>query len=128
MGDVMGVAGLAGRARGKLGSDGLAEYEPARRSRERHTGGVGSGLKALIGSGAVSGRHVAGIHDVLDADRDAVERPAPRAAVERLSCGQRLFRIEMLPGANDWLALDDALEIGAGQRFGGQAAALHALG
>src|SRR5689334_4701861 len=115
----MRVAGLAGRAGSKLGRDGLAEYKPSRRPRERHTGGIGSRLEALIGSGAVSSRHVLGVHDVLDADGNAVERTAPRAAVARPSRGERPLRVEMLPGSDDRLALGDAVEIGAGQRFGG---------
>jgi hypothetical protein len=124
-----GLWGLrVGRAGGELGGDCLAEDETARRARERHAGSVGLGPKSLVGLRAVGGRHVPGIHDVFDADGDAVQRAAPRAAVERLSRGDRLLLIEVLPGSDGRLALGDAVEIGAHQRFGGESAALDPRG
>jgi hypothetical protein len=123
---IVGVAGLTGRTGRELRSDRLAEHDPTRHARERDAGGICPGPVSLIGLGAVGGRHVAGIHDVLDADRDTVERATPWTPIERLGRRDRLLRIEMLPGADGRLALRDPIEIGAQERLGREAAAFDA--
>ncbi len=127
MGGIVRVPGLPGCAGCELGGDGLAEDEGTRRPRQRDAGGVGPGPMAGVGAGAIRGRHVAGVHDVLDADGDAVKQAAPRAPIEGAGRRDGLLGIEMLPSAHDRLALGDAGEIGARQRLDGETTALDAL-
>ena len=67
---------------------------------------------------AIGGRHVDGVDQILDRDRDPVQRPSRRFRVALARRRQRLLAIEILPGANHRLARLDAVEIGSDQCLG----------
>jgi len=120
---IVRVARLARRARCEFRGDGLAEDHRTRRARECNAGGIAARPVPRIDPGAVGRRHVHGIHDVLDADRQPLERPAPRPLVGGLGRSDRLLGIEMLPSAHDGFALGDPVEIGADEGCRGERAA-----
>ena len=68
------VAGLAGRVGRELGGHRLAEDDRAGRAQALDHRGIVVGRAAGVQHGAVLGRHVGGVDDVLDADRQAVQR------------------------------------------------------
>ena len=68
---------------------GLAEDHGAGGAPEVDAVGVGLG-DAVVGVRAAAGRHAADVDDVLDGDRDAVQRPAPAAGAQLGVAGARL--------------------------------------
>ena len=68
---------------------------------------------------AVLGRHVGRVDDVLDADRQAIERahpsPLPALIVGSPRLRQRSFVVEERPGAQLWLTRLDAGKAGLDQ-------------
>src|SRR5438876_902865 len=70
------VGGLPGGEAGELGRDRLAEHDCAGGAGERDAGGVRRRAMALVDRRAIAGRYVGGVDQVLDCDRDAVQRPA----------------------------------------------------
>ena len=91
------VARLARKAVRELRRDGLAHEHAARLAGERDDRGVAAGPMAGVDGRAHLGRHVAGVYDVLDAERYAAQRAAPAAPVERPRLRERLLRVEVLP-------------------------------
>ena len=71
---VVRVAGLAGMEVGVLGGDGLAHDHGAGGAQPGHRRGIAARRAAGPQGRAELGRHVAGVEDVLDADRHAVQR------------------------------------------------------
>src|SRR5438067_12346073 len=71
---------------------------------------------------AVGGRHVDGVDQILDRDRDAVQRTARRLGVAPPGGSESLVAVEVFPGADHRLALLDAVEAGIRQGFGGDPA------
>ena len=117
-----GLCGLTvapGKAVGELGRHRLAHDRAAGHAQQRDAGGVGERPVAAIDRRAVPGRHVDGVDDVLDPDRQPGEQARPAGAVGRARLRQRLLRVEPGPGL-DRSALGGAVEAGAGQRLGGQ--------
>ena len=101
---VVRVARLAGREVGELGGHRLAEDhraggpQPSRPPPHR-----ARGMRPACSDGAVLGRHVGGVDDVLDADRHAVQRPrsagpARRRSSARSRLRQRVLAVEEGPG------------------------------
>ena len=89
-GRVVRVARIARLARmeiGELGRHRLADDDRAGVAQLAHGGGVGVGLAAGQNGRAAFGRIILGVEDILDRDRDAVQRaerpPLPFVAVER---------------------------------------------
>ena len=100
---------------------------PARRAGQRDAGGVGKWPVALIDRRAVLGRHVEGVDDVLDPDRNALEQARPPGAVDRARLGQCPLGVEPDPGLDRGARLG-AVEAVAGQALGGQATGFEARG
>ena len=69
---------------------------------------------------AVTGRHIDGVDQILDGDRDAVKRTAGPFAVALPGRRQRLLAIEILPGADHRLPRVDLLQPGGGIVLGGK--------
>src|SRR5205085_5747660 len=90
-------------------------------ARERDRRRVRARAVAGVDGGAVFGRHVVRIEDVLHPDRHAVERRA------RITRGRPIAR-EMCPGLDDGLALGDAAAAARDQRLGGELATLDESG
>ena len=67
VGGVVRVARLAGRAGRELGGHGLAHDDGARRAQRATTVASRDGVRPAWSDGAVLGRHVGGVDDVLDA-------------------------------------------------------------
>ena len=103
----------------KLGRGGLAQDQRARRAQPGDRPGVFGRPAALVEDGAVLGRHRGGVDDVLDPDRQPVQRPdgppAGAQAVEPRRLGARLRRVDERPGADLRLARFDLREAGLGQ-------------
>ncbi len=78
---VVRVAGLVGPVDGELGGHGLAEDHGARGAQPADHRGVRARPPPGVQHGAVLGRHVVSVDDVLDADRQAVQRPERPAAL-----------------------------------------------
>ena len=116
------VGGLARRETGEFGRDRLAEHDRPGGARQRDAGGVGRGTMARIDRRAVPGRHVGGVDQVLDRDRDAVQRPARGRRVAAPRRGERRLGIEILPGADHRLARGDPFEACGDQRLGAEPA------
>jgi hypothetical protein len=104
---------------GKLGGHGLAQDHRARRAQPLDHRGVPGRPPPGVEWCAVLGRHVARVDDVLDADRDAVQRPLGPADPPRLVAAPGLgageLGIEEGPGLDPRLVGRDALEAGLGQ-------------
>ena len=114
------VAGRAGGEVGELGRDRLAEDHRARRAQARHARGVGARAPPGVDRAAALGRQVRGVDDVLDADRDAVQRPARGLRVALARLGERGAGVEVRPRPDGLLALGDPLEARGDERRRGQ--------
>jgi hypothetical protein len=79
------------------------------------------GVRPFVERAAVLGRHVAGVDDVLEADRYPAERPDRLARAPQLVRGtglrERMLLVEEGPRLHGRLDLPDALEAGADQLF-----------
>src|SRR5262249_12048830 len=79
------------------------------------------GLTALEDGGSVLGRHISGVDDVLDADRDAIERTDTLALAARrvrgARLGQGMLAVEMGEGLHIGLALSNAVQTRRDQLF-----------
>ena len=73
----MRVRRLAGCEGGEFGGDRLAEHEAAGAAQQRDQGGIGLGPVAGIDRGAVLGRKVGGVENILDPDREPAQRLEP---------------------------------------------------
>ena len=98
---VVRIARLAGREVRALGGHRLAEDHRAGGAQAFHHDRVVARRAALVQHGAVLGRHVGGVDDVLHADRHAVQR-ADRLAralalVGRARLRERVLLVEELP-------------------------------
>ena len=83
---VVRIAGLAGMEVGVFGGHGLAHDHGAGRAQPRHRRRIAARRAAGPQRRAELGRHVAGVEDVLDADRHAVQRagrPGPACDARR---------------------------------------------
>ena len=118
---VVRVDRRAGEAVGEFGRDGLAHDRAAGHAQQRDAGGVGERAVAAVDRRAVLGRHVDGVDDVLDPDRQPGEQARPAGAVGLARLGQCLLRVEPGPGLHR-LPLRGPLQAGAHQRLGGQRA------
>ena len=117
-----GLAVLPGGEAGKFGGDRLAEDDRAGRPRQRDAGRVGGRAVALVDRRAVAGRHIDGVDQILDRDRNAVQRPAGRRCIAVPGRGKRRLAVEMMPGADHRLARRDPLEAGDDERRGAEPA------
>ena len=119
---LMRVARLAGREVRALGGHRLAHDHRAGGAEHRDHRRIARRRAAGVQDGAVLGRHVRGVDDVLDADRHAVQRaggtsfaPVP---VARPRLPERVLGIEELPGLHLLLDLAHAREAGLDQLLG----------
>ena len=123
---VVRVARLARVIDGELGGHGLAQDHRARGAQALDHRGVPGRPAPGVQHGAVLGRHVAGIDDVLDADRDAVQRPLRPAEPPRLVAAPGLgageLGIEEGPGLDARFVVGDPGQAGLGQLEGGDLA------
>src|SRR6202043_3596753 len=92
------------------------------RPRERDASGVGGRTVPAIDRRAVAGRHVMRVHEVLDADRHAMEEAAFAGLIALARFGDGTLGIEIFPGTDDGFPFGDAGETAAGQGFRSQAA------
>ena len=103
----MRVAGAARLGGGEFGGHRLAEDHRARFAQGNDACSIALGAPAEVYWGAVFGREVSSLDDVLDADRHAVdlaERPASAPArARRIGRNARGIDVEMHEGANFWL-------------------------
>jgi hypothetical protein len=58
---------------------------------------VANSVVTVVDLRAVGGRHVGGVDDVLHADRETVQRPAPLLGVPRARLRERLLCVEVRP-------------------------------
>ena len=113
----VGVAGGAGGAAGELGGHGLAEDQGAGRAQAAHHRRVRPRPAAGVEPGAVLGRLVGGVDDVLDADGNAGKRPARAGGID---CPRPLAgrgSVEVAPGPDRRLGLGNAGERRRAGRF-----------
>src|SRR4030095_6896943 len=111
------IAGFPWIAVRDLAGHGLPHQHPPRLARERDARRVAPGPVALVNGRPHLGRHVAGVDDVLDAERHAGERAARAGLVLSTRALDNLRRIEKLPREPLRLALLDALQARAYDRF-----------
>jgi hypothetical protein len=107
----------------ELGRDGLAHDDATGFSRERHACGVTGWPVVAIDQGAVLGRHVRRVDDVLHADRHPEQRSAVAAAVERSRTREDTVGVAVLPRLDFGFARGDLLEARAHDGFAGGIAA-----
>ena len=123
---IVRIAGLAGAEQRHFGGHGLAHDHRAGLAQQRDRGAVAVRPAAGVQHGAVLGRHVGGVEDVLDADRNAVQRPHRLAVgagfVERARLAAGVLRIEKGPGLDVAVDLLDAGEAGFRYLLGGNGA------
>src|SRR5262249_42755143 len=102
--EIMRVAGTARLGGGKLGGHGLADDDRPGLAECRDARAVAFGAPVRKQRGAVLGRHVSCLDDVLDAERHAIDRralPALAPTPTRLiGSGARAHEIEMYEGAD----------------------------
>ena len=124
---VMGVAGLARAEQRQLGGRGLAEDHGAGLAQPGDRRGILLRTPAGVEGRAIFGRHVFRVEDVLDRDRQAVERadrpPGLAMLVDRLGLGQRVVRVQVGPGLDPGIDRLDARQVGGDQLLGGDVAA-----
>ena len=124
VGRVGGGAGLAGGTVGKLGGHRLAPDHRAGVAQRPDALGVLGGAAPGMAGKSVFGRHVDGVDDVLDADRNAVEGADGAAfrlpGIGGAGLGQREVGVEEDPGLHLRLAGGDAGEAGGDEGLGGE--------
>ncbi len=117
---------------GKFGGHCLADDDRAGRAQARNRRGVAHRLAAPEQRRAAFGLEVGGVEDVLDADRNAVQRAdrlaVAAALVERARLRQRIVWIEMNEGAYPAVDRRDPLQTGADIGLGADLAAGDTLG
>ena len=116
---VVGVASLSRREVGAFRGDCLAENDRARGTQRLHHCRVVARGASLVQYRAVLGRHVGGVDDVLDADRNAVQGADRLARALALVCRARLLKrvllVEECPCLHLRFHLATALEAGPHQ-------------
>ncbi len=110
MREVVRVGGLAGRPVGELGRHRLAEEHGARRAQALDADRVLFRAVPGVDGRAVGGRHVRGVDDVLEPERDAVQAALRRHRIAPRRHRQRRRPVDVLPGADRGLARLDAGE------------------
>ncbi len=129
---VVRIARGARPRHGELGGDGLAQDHRARIPQELGHEGIAFRLMAGEQIGAVFRRHICGIDDILEADRNTVQRSldlAPRAgSIEGSRLGQCRVGRHMHPGFDIGLARLDTVQARTDQFFRGQFTRRHGLG
>ena len=100
----------------ELGGDVLAEQNAARLARDRDARRVPCRAVAAVDARAVFGRHVSGLDDVFDAERNALQHVASRAPVVLPREHERPFDIEVLPRLDLRLTRLDALSARGDER------------
>ena len=105
---------------GEFGCHRLSKQDRARRTRQRNRACVKRRATASINRRPVAARHVGRVEDVLDAERHAFEQAALAIAIASAGRCERLFRVEMYPGAHLWVALMDAVKATAHDCLSGQ--------
>ena len=106
----MRVARLAGIEPSELSRDGLSEDHRTRRAKQRHHRRVSVRVAVSVDRRAPGRRHVVGVVDILDADRDTMKQPGRTLGVAPSRLAEGVVPIEMLPRHNDRLALSDVRE------------------
>ena len=109
-------------APGEFGGHRLAQHETVGGAAGSDHGGIVGRLMARVDGGPISGRHIAGVDQILDRDGHPGERPARAAAVKGDGGVKSGGRIEMGPGAYRVVTRGDPLQMGADHAFGGQCA------
>ncbi len=116
--DIMRIACLSCRKIGKLGRDGFSDHYCALLTTQGNAGGVPQRLAIPIRGKPQSGRHVVGIDDVLNGDRNAVKRALGRKAIG-ISCSLKsAIGVQMLPGADLTFTRRDPVETCRDQGLG----------
>ena len=121
---VVRVDRRARRPGGELGRHELSERQHPMPAREGHGRRVDRRPVALVDRRAVGRRHVVRVEDVLDADRDPVQRAASGGTcpVERAGTFERRVPVDVHPCVQPRIVRRDPLEERLRQRLGGQAA------
>ena len=117
---VVGIRGRAGSHPGEFASNGLTQDDGAGFAQQRDTRGIRRRTVATIDRRTHFRRQVGGVDDVFDPDRDPVQRPARRRAVELSGAAQRQFGVEACPCMNEGFAAIDAGEAIAHDRLAGR--------
>jgi hypothetical protein len=120
------VAGFAGIEMGELGGHGFAEQRAAVSADQRHQRGIGLGAVSEINRRAVFGRHVGGVENVLQPDRQAAQRLVLDAG--RLRRRARAGQIERDERRDLALALGDGVGAEIERSRGGELARLDGAG
>lgn len=91
---------------------------------QRHGGGVQPGMVAFVDGGTVAGGQIDRVEQVLDADRQAMQRAAQGAAIQGFRVIQGGLLLQRRPGMDGVFALLDARKAGSHQLHRGQFAPL----
>jgi len=112
MGKVVRIDGRPWCHAGEFRGYRLAQDDGAGRAQERHARRIAGGAIAAIDRRSHLGRQTDGIDNVLDPNRDPVQRAAAGSAIKLARLTQRQRGIHIRKGMNRRLARRDALEAG----------------
>ena len=108
--EIMRIGGAPRRYRGKFRRDGLAEDDRAGPPEHCYAGGIGSRDRALVDRGAMLGRHVMCIDNVLYCDRNAVKRARRWLRVRDGGLRQRILGGNVIEGTHIPFAFSNSIE------------------
>ena len=103
----------------------FAENDSPGISKPLDAGRILAGLEPAVEIGVVLGRHVRGIDDVLDADRDALERPIIARIVKCAGLVKGRLASHACPGFHAGLAFVNPIEMAADHSFDSRLAGAH---
>jgi hypothetical protein len=127
----MRIGGPPGGDAGEFAGHGLAEDHRTGGAHQRDARCIGRRTVAAVDRRTHLGRHVEGIDDVLDPDRQPVQRPAGAGAVERARLRERGIGVEIDPRPDHAVLAGDSGKAGTHHRLAAERAgsdAAHDLG
>ena len=94
----------------ELGRDRLADDDRACRPRQGDACGIGRGPMVDVDRRTVRGRHVAGVEQILDGNREPVQQSRRALRIELARTPHRGVGIQKSPGVHRGFARGDAIE------------------
>ena len=114
---VVWISGLARVHKSEFCCDRLTQHHSSRSARYRYARRIGCGAKTRINVGAIGGRHVVRVDDVLETDGHPMQRAQRRNLITRAGFRQGGVRIDMRPGHNIGFAFLDPVQTSRRQGF-----------